>query len=238
MRQNQSEEFLERRRQLLKLGAAGMPMALTLRASATEAIVSQLRCVITMPGSLKILVDESGAAWVGDGSISKKGKSGNYKTKSINKFKNNADFSFGEGSVPASYRPECEVEDDECESGDDGGDDDFDILAHLDDQNSSYVSNDYLLGGGDDDSSHCHSQGDDDSGGHDQDGGCYAVYEYSQGFEITPGNFTNGGTGWSIGGGSDAELYLALSLQYEDLHGSNGNWPGISCIVSVLNFLP
>ena len=246
MPEQKDKTFLERRRQLLRMGAAGMPMALTLRAGATEAVVSQLRCVITIPGSLKILVDEDGAAWVGDGSI-KTDKKGNYKSKSISKFKSGADYEFQAGSVPASYRPDCDSgssddsgwgddsgddsSDDSCGSGDDSwAEADFDILAHLDDPVKQSYAADYIAGGGGDDSSddHCHTQ----------DTECYAVYSYSQGQEITPGNYTNGGTGWSIGGGSNAELYLALSLQYEQVYGEGGNWPGISCVVSVINYLP
>lgn len=238
MPEQKNETFLERRRQLLRMGAAGMPMALTLRAGATESIISQLRCVITIPGSLKILVDQDGAAWVGDRSINTD------KTKSINKFKNQADYEFTSGTVPASYRPDCGSSGDDSGWGDDSGDDssddscssddswaeaDFDILAHLDVNKSQPYSADYLAGSGDDSSSsHCHTQETE----------CYAVYSYSQGTEIIPGNYTNGGTGWSIGGGSDAELYLALSLEYEDAYGNNGSWPGISCIVSVINYLP
>jgi hypothetical protein len=115
------------------------------------------------------------------------------------------------------------------------------LLADL---NGHENDHDYLLGGGGDDSG-----GDDsgDDGGWGDDSGdddcssepeqCYAVYDYSQGSEITPGNFTNGGSGWSIGGTSNAELYIALSLQYEESHGVNGSWPGISCIVSIINYL-
>lgn len=239
MPEQKNDTFLERRRQLLRMGAAGMPMALTLRAGATEAIVSQLRCVITIPGSLKILVDQDGAAWVGDRSVNTS------KTKSINKFKNKADYEFSTGTVPVSYRPDCgssgddssddsgwgdDSSDDSCSSDDSWSEADFDIFAHLDTPTSQSYSADYLAGSGGDDSSddHCHTQ----------ESECYAVYSYSQGTEIIPGNYTNGGTGWSIGGGSDAELYLALSLEYEEAYGSNGSWPGISCIVSVINYLP
>jgi len=233
-------KFLAQRRQLLKLGAAGMPMVLTLRASAQQAVISQLRCAITVPDSFKILVDDAGAAWVGSGKINQT-KSGGYKTKDVIKFQENANFVFPEGSVPASYRPdECEYE--TCEPDYDDDDDD-DLLAHLSDEQGTYSLTDYLAGGGKDDDAHSHTQCDDD--GHTMDehdhsiitnGPCgYACYEYSRNYAITPGEHVNEGGSWNLVG--DDGLYLSLAIQYADENGNDGVWPGVSCIVSVLNYL-
>lgn len=268
---DKSSEFLERRRQLLRMGAAGMPMLLTLRASAREAVVSQLRCVITMPGSLKILVDNSGAAWVGDGSLQQasskgkgkgkgKGKKGwgsgstGWTQSSIDDFKSNANWVFPAGSAPAAYRPDA-CEEDECEdnwSDDSSGwwDDnsDLDLVSHLSDQNETYAANDIVAGNsgnsywgggwGDDDCGH--NQGDDDSGSsHSHSQGIvdcgYACYEYSQNQSITPGDYVTQGGSLNITG--DDGLYLALSMIYADQYGANGDFPGVSCIVSVLNYI-
>ena len=237
-----NSKFLEQRRQLLKLGAAGMPMVLTLRASAQQAVISQLRCAITVPDSFKILVDDAGAAWVGSGNI-KKTKSGGYKSKDVIRFQDDANFVFPEGSVPASYRPdECEYE--TCDPDDDGDDDDDDLLAHLSDEKGTYSLNDYLAGGGKKDKGgHSHSQCDDD--GHTMDehdhsivtnGPCgYACYEYSRNYAITPGEYVSEGGNWNLSG--DDGLYLSLAIQYAEENGNDGVWPGVSCIVSVLNYL-
>jgi len=243
---DKSDLFLERRRQLLKMGAAGMPMVLTLRASAQEAIISQLRCVITLADSFKILVDDSGAAWVGSRNIRTK-RDGSYKASSLKKFKDRANFVYPEGSAPASYRPdaceECEVDDSHSHGHDDdnwytdaNGDkqSSSDLLAHLSDNNGNYAMTDYLAGSGDDDS-HNHNPACDDHGHTQGNGDCgYALYEYRRGMAINPGEYVSG-NGFTISG--DVGLYLALSTIYADEYGGNGSWPGISCIVSVLNYL-
>jgi len=248
---NKPNVFLERRRQLLKMGAAGMPMMLTLRASAQEAVISQLRCVITMPKSFKILVDDTGAAWVGNRNI-RKDKKGVFRPNSLNKFMDKAKFVFPEGSAPVAYRPDacetCDPDDGDDSGGDDsGGDDDsdFDLLSHLSDENGTYAMNDYLAGdggyGGGDDSGgedHGHGQCDEDDGhGHGQTSAdCgYVCYEYSSGQSITPGDYISQGGGWTISG--DEGLYLSLSLLYAEEYGNSGRWPGVSCIVSVLNYI-
>jgi len=234
--------FLENRRKLLKLGAAGMPMVLTMRASAQQAVISQLRCAITVPDSFKILVDDSGAVWVGDRKL-RKDKSGAYKTKDIVKFQDKADFVFPEGSAPESYRPdECEYETCDESGHSHGHDDDDDMLSYLSDENGSYSLNDYLSGSGGGDN-HSHSQCDDDGHSMDEHGHSvvtnapcgYAVYKYSRNYSITPGEFVNGSGNWSLSG--DDGLYLSLAILYAEENGNDGNWPGVSCIVSVLNYI-
>lgn len=123
--QVQKSVNFEERRKLLKLGAAGMPMALTVRASAAEAVISQLRCCATLLDSMGILVDEDGAAWVNlgepDYSLS--------SSRRIRNFKRHADWEFPSGTVPSSYRPSgC------TNSGDDSGDD----SCSFDDQYNLY----------------------------------------------------------------------------------------------------
>ena len=178
--------FRDQRRQLLRLGAAGMPMVLTLGAGASGGpLISQLQCVITLPGSIRILVDDDGAAWVGNGDIKK--KKGKYKSKDINNFKQNADFSFPDNSAPNQFRPSS------C-SGDSDGD-----------------------GDGDSSSS------------------CYELYSLDAYQLITPGDYVDVNGDWNLGSDS-ASLYVALSARQADLS-PNSSWPGISCIVSILNYL-
>jgi len=240
---NDPNSFLEKRRQILKLGAAGMPMVLTLRASAQQAVISQLRCAITVPDSFKILVDDTGAVWVGSDKIDED-KNGNLKPKQIKKFKENANFVFPEGSAPVVYRPdECEYE--TCDDDDDDDDDDdFDLLSHLSSDDGTYSLNDYLAGGGGKkDDSHDHNQCDDDGHSMDEHGhsiptnsGCgYACYEYSKNYAVTPGEFVTEGGSWNLTG--DDGLYLSLAILYAEENGNDGVWPGVSCIVSVLNYI-
>ena len=54
---------LESRRALLKLGAAGLPMMLTLKASAQSALISQLQCFFRPGIRHRIMVNSNGEAW-------------------------------------------------------------------------------------------------------------------------------------------------------------------------------
>ena len=57
------QDKLASRRNLLKLGAAGLPMVLTLKASARQAAVSQLRCFFNPGARHRIMVNSNGEAW-------------------------------------------------------------------------------------------------------------------------------------------------------------------------------
>lgn len=54
---------LAERRALLKLGAAGLPMMLTLKASAQSVAVSQLSCFFRLPARVRVMVNSDGDAW-------------------------------------------------------------------------------------------------------------------------------------------------------------------------------
>ncbi|MFC3051187.1 hypothetical protein [Kordiimonas pumila] len=144
--------FRAKRRQLLRMGAAGMPMVLTLRASASEAIISQLRCMFTIPSNLKILVDSEGQAWVGDASI-QQGANGMF-VSDVQSFKDGADYVFPAGSVPESYRPDaCSSNSNQC--GDDDGwgwgddDDDGGSNGHGHGHGSNSLTYEYAASGSD-----------------------------------------------------------------------------------------
>ncbi|MFC4349725.1 hypothetical protein ACFO5Q_17875 [Kordiimonas lipolytica] len=261
--QNKDGDFLARRRQLLKLGAAGVPMVLTLKASATQPIHSALDCAFVIHDTVKILVDADGKAWMGDGNIRE--KNGKYKSQDIEQFKNNADYVFPEYTVPERFRP------DECETG--GGDDDGgrgndcgwgndidDPVGDNDDQDScnadppretpwfeeegedgepgnrpngySGNGNDWRHGGG-----HGGGSGDDDDDGGGNGGwtDCYKVYEIDRNTTITPSDYLNGNGNWSLNGPTG--LYLLLAGKYLDTYGNDGGFPGISCLLSILNYL-
>jgi hypothetical protein len=236
-----TDVFLQRRRQLLKMGAAGMPMVLTLRASAAEAVISQLRCTITISNSFKILVDDAGAAWVGKGKLKSK-RNGQLRPKSVRRFKKRAQFVFPHDSAPSGYRPdECEYKTcDNTESDDSEGHDE--LLSHLVDVDGTYALNDFLAGDEEDDEP-SEDECDDDGHALDAKGNgivenapCgYAVYEYRSNHVITPGAFVGENGNLHLSG--DDGLFLELSLIYADENGTEGNWPGVSCLVSVLNYI-
>jgi len=260
--QKKDGDFLARRRQLLKLGAAGVPMVLTLKASATQPIHSALDCAFVIHNKVKILVDADGKAWMGDGNIRE--KNGKYKSQDIKQFKNNADYVFPEYTVPERFRPdECDEGGDSCSGSSGYGDDDSGYGSY----GGGYGDDD----GGDGDES-CDSDDDggyggygDDSGGHsgddsggssswrhgggrgdddgdDSSGGgnggwtdCYKLYEIDRNTTITPSDYLNGSGNWNLNGPNG--LYLLLAGKYLDTYGNDGGFPGISCLLSILNYL-
>lgn len=227
---SESDRIAERR-QLLMLGAAGLPMMLTLKASAQSALVSQLTCSIKFPTNVRILVDCDGQAWVGKKNIKYTSGKG-FKVDDIVKFKDNATFAFPAGDVPNYWLPDnCPIE--EC-SNDDDDDDDFDFetasteLDELLRASPPSQADGIALASvrmGDDDDDDCDEDW-IDSG--------YAFYELGKNSTIMPVDHTSG-MGWSPQANKQG-LYIALSLIYESRHGDAPGWPGISCIVSIINY--
>jgi len=233
----QAGGYNDQRRKLLQMGAAGLPMVLTLRASASEALVSQLQCLFTIKNNRRrVLVDSDGRAWVGNKFI--KSTNDGLKTSHITRFIDNAKTYFTSGTVPVSYRPSsCGQQDDQC------GDDDDDSGGHgwaassynqslaLGSDEYGAFSSDGLgrsRGGGDDDDD-CE---DDNSEWTD----CgYAYYDMGKNHEIQPNKYLTSGGNWNLSGKDG--LYLSLSITYADSVGNDGVWPGISCIVSILTYL-
>lgn len=62
-KQNAVEKQFAARRDLLKLGVAGLPMVLTLNSSAAHAAASQLTCFFNLPERVRIMVNSDGHAW-------------------------------------------------------------------------------------------------------------------------------------------------------------------------------
>ncbi|NVJ98125.1 MAG: hypothetical protein HWE25_08235 [Alphaproteobacteria bacterium] len=258
--QEKDKGFLERRRHLLRLGAAGVPMVLTLKASATEPVHSALDCAFVIPSATNILVDVDGKAWIGDGDIQEK-NSGELKTSDVTSFKQNAEFVFPSGSAPDQFRPdECSTGDDDDYWGNDcGWGNDYDEpTGDNDDQGScqadpdrntpwfeeegedgepgnrgnsySGSGNDYQHGG----KGKGKGKGDDDDGGSAWTD-CYKFYQISSNTTISPADYLSGNGSWNLSGANG--LYLALAGKYLDTYGNDGGFPGISCLLSILNYL-
>lgn len=228
------------RRQLLRLGATGLPMVLTLKASAQQAVVSQLQCIIVTPRRYRILVDCDGRAWVGRRNVQYRNGRG-WNVAQIARAKEEALWIFEAGAVPSGYRPtDCpEVV---CNPSDDDDDDNSaenssNGLSELDAllnaslpvnfaENSSTASG-WNRGDDDDDD-------DDDCDPDYQDNG-YALYTVSSGSQISAGEYLTGSV--SNPDASHA-LFIELSQVYHSSGATGGTaWPGISCIASILTYL-
>lgn len=93
----------EGRRALLKLAATGMPMVLTMKASASGPLISQLQCFYKLGVRQRILVDDTGAAWVGTERIRYRSGRG-FKESDIVAFKATS-TAFSAGAAPSQFRP-------------------------------------------------------------------------------------------------------------------------------------
>jgi len=231
------ESRIAERRQLLMLGAAGLPMMLTLKASAREVLVSQLSCVVQFSSRLRILVDCDGKAWVGTDNIEYVNGQG-FNVADIEDFKSNATYTFPAGDVPNNWLPDtCPIE--ECSNDDDDDDDDYDFdfesaSSELDDlmRASLPAQADGIVlapkGKGDDDD-------DDDDCDEDWIDSGYAFYKYGSNFSVSPADHLDGSS-WDPKNNKRG-LFITLSLIYESRHGETPGWPGISCIASIVNYL-
>lgn len=235
-------DFMARRRQLLRLGAAGVPMVLTLRASAADAVHSALDCAFVLTQKVRMLVDETGKVWVSDKNLRYRSNKGGYKKDDITQFKNEADYVFPAGSAPADYRPEAcpEPEPDPCDTGDDDwGDDDWGEaeMTLLGNAASDNLANMLLLAkGGDDDDDSCDDDDDDSSSDESDYIDCgYNLYKINKNTTITPSDYLSNSGSWNLSGSKG--LYLALAGKYLDTNGNDGGFPGISCLLSILNYL-
>jgi hypothetical protein len=245
------------RRQLLKLGAAGMPMVLTLKASAREVLVSQLRCLIVMPSRRRVLIDSDGNAWIGTRRIDYVNGEG-YKTAHIKRFKEHQNtVYFGSvGSDLSDYIPapcssswngkgngydygygkgkgDCH----DYYSLNDGGStlqadatNDFDALLQgmpsmtADGQVASVQ---YVSGKG-------KGKGDDCDEPEYVDCG-YNYFTVSKNSTISPADYLTNGGNWNYSGSKG--LYVGLLVRFDSLGMSGGDFPGISCVQSILQYL-
>ncbi|MCJ9430378.1 hypothetical protein [Kordiimonas marina] len=276
--------FLEKRRQLLKLGAAGVPMLLTMKASAAQPLHSALDCAITIPSGMCIMVGSDGAAWIStrynyDGSKLTNGK--------VKQFKSASEYVLPAGSVPARYRPDGNCPTDPCSSsgGSSGDDDEGGHWGHHSQQESGFAAlfdrltltrtaqaddtlyaSDWGHSGGegddsDDGSSGCPTSGGDDDDNHDSyssnhwgssddnhdddEGGSsgsndtsscdYKIYCFDSSTQFQPGTFIDANGNWNLSG--DLGLYTIVAAKYGEYYGTYNNFPGVSCMLSIMTYL-
>lgn len=99
------------RRNLLRLGAAGLPMVLTLKASARQAAVSQLRCFFRPGTRHRIMVNSDGEAW--SSTSLNVGFSNNrqaWRGDQLDTFLASASTVYFPGPVPSDYIPAPETQ--------------------------------------------------------------------------------------------------------------------------------
>lgn len=177
------QDTLANRRNLLKLGAAGLPMMLTLKASARAAAVSQLQCFFRLPARYRIMVNTNGEAWASTTHNVRYNKNrGAWRKDDLDAFLlpgNSVHFPAG---VPAVYRPGT------CNTPPQG--------------NWVYCG--------------------------------WNKFSVGNNAKITPRNYINSNDEFEFNG-SNKELFVALTIQYAD--GRTSGWPGISCVISILNYL-
>ncbi len=115
-RQNSSVQLLENksgeqdkladRRALLKLGAAGLPMMLTLKASAQSAAISQIQCFFRLPSRVRIMVNTAGDAWTSTThNVRYSRRRSAWRKDDLEEFLLPANSVHFPGGAPASYRP-------------------------------------------------------------------------------------------------------------------------------------
>ena len=171
------------RRALLKLGAAGLPMMMTLTSSAQGAVASQLTCFFRLPARVRIMVDENGNAWSStthNVRFSKKRQA--YRKDDLEEFLLPGNSEQFTGGVPSMYVPPvCNIP----------------------------TSGNWVYCG-------------------------WNKYNISNNAKITPKNYVNNNDEFEFDG-SNKGLYVALSIQYASQ--SSTGWPGISCVLSIINYL-
>lgn len=246
---NQSKQMslgkLANRRRLLQLGAAGLPMMLTLRAGASSTVISQLSCTLDVPSDWLMMVKDDGSVWMGS-SINYNGET--LTDEVVQNIKDASDFEFAAGSAPEEYWPtedDCEDDgDDGDDSGgkkgkgkdndDDGCDDSDDSYASLSLPANATLSNERwaetLTPSG---AVSSLFKGDDDCE-EDDNCGVYKVYVTSG---VTSGidNYVDESGNWTIPESAEG-LYVTLAKLYLQDQGLLGEIPGISCLHSVLTY--
>lgn len=179
-----TRETAATRRELLRLGAAGLPMVMTLNGSAASAAVSQLQCFFRMPARIRIMVNADGTAYASTRLNVRFSRNRNaFRKDDLDAFLAASDTIAFTGGVDAQFRPNA------CSSPPTG----------------NWV----------------------DCG--------WNKFNLGNNAKVTPSRYLDGNNNWDFDG-SSRSLYVDLSLQIASQSSSN-SWPGISCIISILNYI-
>jgi len=106
-----AQEKLSSRRSLLRMGAAGLPMVLTLKASARQAAISQLQCFFKPGTRHRIMINSDGEAW--SSTTKNVGFSNNrqaWRGDQLDTFLLPANSVYFPGPVPSEYIPAPETQ--------------------------------------------------------------------------------------------------------------------------------
>lgn len=181
---NDESKKLKDRRELLRLGAAGLPMMLTLKASAQQAAVSQLQCFFRLPERVRVMVNADGDAWSSTThNVRFNRRRQAYRRDDLEEFLKPGNSIRFNGGVPNGYRPSS--------------------CSEAPDPDSNWI-------------------------------GCgWNKFTIGRNTKITPADYLVSNS-WQLSG--DEGLYMALTIQYAEA-GASGAWPGVSCVVSILNYL-
>ena len=89
---SKSTEYQASRRTILSLAAGGLPMVLTMKASARQAVNSALTCAFRLDSRYRVLVDHNGNAWANPTNlnINYRADRGGYRIDHIDRFKNDS----------------------------------------------------------------------------------------------------------------------------------------------------
>ncbi len=172
------------RRDLLKLGAAGLPMVMTASTPSFGSAVSALNCSVTVSSGMRMLITSTGRVLFSpDQSAPTKVSNGLVKfthKRDRQDFFQNAEHRLSAGSVPEIFRPSY---------------------------NHKGKSRNTLV-------------------------------DLAPGTVLNFMNYVDPSTGEFIftNGSSSAEAYVAVLVAYEDQNGISGGIPGISCLISIINF--
>lgn len=229
--------LLQERRNILRLGVAGLPMMFTLQASAQSAVISQLRCTMTIPCGYAALIDTSGKVYLANKGWNTAPK---LSKNIVEDFKSGADFIFPAGTAPSEYLPEnkCDedidnrtsgstglsrFQDDETENPIDTTDDvDEDNIESIYERARNFRRNRFRR----------HQEGKNNDKKLDCE---YTIVVFPCDDTFQMSEVVSAGGAWSASG--LRAFWLDLARSYTQEFNTDKGFPGVSCLVSVLNFI-
>ena len=127
----------------MRLGAAGMPMVLTLKASAQQAVISQLQCAFRVPERVRVMVNAEGTAWASTThNVRFSNRRNAFRRDDLEEFLQPGNSVRFNGGVPPGYRPAfCGEPPDPDSNWIECGWNKFNIRANLNIRPADYLDN-------------------------------------------------------------------------------------------------